>query len=102
MEDKREVGEAPLKGQDEVRQGVNGEVFPYWRREDLRGPIEGEVNGGEGYREMPGRVLGSKGGEGGERLWESGRGPVGVWGGAADSVGGEAPSVSAVGRDGGR
>jgi len=48
---------------------------------------------------MPGRVLGSKGGEGGERLWESGRGWLGIQGGAGDPEGGEAPSVSAVGSD---
>ena len=51
--DQKEVGEAPLKGPGEVRQGLNGEVFSYWLRGDLRGAIEGEVDGGEAYREMP-------------------------------------------------
>ena len=78
-------------------QGVNGEVFPYWRRGDPLVPIEGKVNGGEAYRKVPGRVLGPKRGEGRERLWESGRGRVGFWGGTGDSVGGKAPFVSTIG-----
>jgi len=76
-------------------------VFPYWRRGDLRAPAEGEVDGGEAHREVPGGVLGSEGGEGGEGLWESGRGQIGIGGGAGDSEGGQAPPVSAVGDNGG-
>jgi len=82
-------------------QGVNGEVFPYRWRGDLRAPAEGEVDGGEAYCEVPGRVLGPKGREGGEGLWESGRGQAGVRGGAGHPEGSEAPPVSAVGDDGG-
>jgi len=76
-------------------------VFPYRRRGDLPVPAKGEVNGGEAYCKMPGGVLGPKGGEGEEGLWESGRGRVGVWGGAGNSEGGEVSLVSAVGDDGG-
>ena len=50
---------------------------------------------------MPGGVLGPEGGEGGEGLWESGRGRVGVRGGAGNSEGSKAPPVSAVGDNGG-
>jgi len=82
-------------------QGVNGKVFPYWWRGDLRAPAKGEVDEGEVYSEVPGGVLGPEGGEGGEGLWESGRGRVGVRGGAGDSEGGKAPLVSAVGDNGG-
>jgi len=85
-----------------VCQGVNGKVLPYRRRGELRAPAQGEVNGGEAYCEVPGGILGSEGGEGGEGLWESGRGRVGVRGGAGDSEGGKAPLVSAVGDSGGR
>jgi len=49
-------------------QGVNGEVLPYQWRGDLHAPAEGEVDGGEAYCKVPGRVLGPKGGEGGEGL----------------------------------
>jgi len=76
-------------------------VFPYWRRGDLRAPAKGEVDGGETYCEMPGGIPGSEGGEGGEGLWDSGRGRVGIRGGAGDSEGGKAPLESAVGKDGG-
>ena len=76
-------------------------MFPYWRRGDFCAPIEGEVDRAEAYRGMPGRVLGSKGGEGRERLWEPGRGQVGIWWGAGNPEGGEASSLSAVGSDGG-
>jgi len=55
-----------------VCHGVDGEVFSYWRRGNLRLPIKGEVNRGEAFRKVPGRVLGLEGGEGGERLRESG------------------------------
>jgi len=84
-----------------VCQGVNRQVFSYWRRGDLRAPAEGEVNGGEAYSKVPGRVLGPEGGEGGERQRESGQGRVGVWGGAGDSEGGKVLFVSAVGHNGG-
>jgi len=84
-----------------VCNGVNAEVFPYWRRGDLRAPAEGEEYGGEAYREVPGGILCSEGGEGREGLWKSGRGRVGVRGGAGDSEGGKAPLVSAVGDNGG-
>jgi len=50
---------------------------------------------------VPGGVLGPEGGEGGEGLWESGRGRVGVRGGAGNSEGGKAPFVSAVEANGG-
>jgi len=82
-------------------QGVNGEVLPYPWRGDLRAPAEKEVDGGEAYREVPGTVLGPKGREGGEGLWESGRGRAGVRGGAGHPEGRKAPPVSAVGDDGG-
>jgi len=82
-------------------QGVNGEVVPYRWRRDLRAPAEGEVDRGEVYCGVPGRVLGPKGREGGEGLWESGRGRAGVQGGAGHPEGGKAPPVSAVGDDGG-
>jgi len=49
---------------------------------------------------VPGRVLGAEGGEGGERLGESGRGWIGVRGGAGNSEGGQAPCVSLVGNNG--
>jgi len=84
-----------------VCQGVNGKVFPYWWSGDLRAPAEGEVDRGEAYCEVSGGVLGSEGGEGGEGLWESGRGRVGVRGGAGNSQGGKASLVSAVGDDAG-
>ena len=45
-------------------QGVNGEMFSRWGRGDPRGPTEGEVDGGEAYRQVPGQVLDSEGGEG--------------------------------------
>ena len=82
-------------------QGVYREVFPYRRRGDLCAPVAGEVDGGEANSEVPGRVLGPEGGDGGEGLWESGRGRVGVQGGAGNSESGEASSVSAVGDNGG-
>ena len=64
-------------------------------------PTKGEVNRREGYREGPGGVLGPEGGEGGNGLWESGRGRVGVQGGAGNPEGGKAPPVPAVGDNGG-
>ena len=82
-------------------QGGDGEVFSYWPRENLRSQIEGEVKGGEAFRNVLGCVLGSGGGEGGDRLRDSGRGWVGVRGGADDSEGGQAPFVSAIGDNGG-
>jgi len=81
--------------------GVHREVFPYRWRGDLCVLAEGEVDGGEAYCQVPGRVLGPEGGEGGEGLWESGRGWVGVRGGAGNSESGEASSVLAVGGNGG-
>jgi len=84
-----------------VCQGIDREVFPYWWRGDVCAPTEGEVNGGEAHRKMPVGVLGSKGGEGGEGMFESGRGRVGVQRGAGDSEGGEAPFVPAIEDDGG-
>jgi len=95
------VRKALLQGQGEVCHGVDRHVFPYRWRGDLCAPAEGEVDRGEAYRKMPRGVLGSKGGEGGERWWESGRGRVGVRGGAGDSEGGKAPSVPAVRDNGG-
>jgi len=82
-------------------QGIHRKVFPYRWRGDLCAPAEGEVYGGEAHCQVPGRVLGPKGGEGGEGLWESGRGRVGVRGGAGNSEGGKASPVSAVGDNGG-
>jgi len=87
--------------QGEVCQLVKGKVLPYRWRGDLRAPAKREVNGGEAYCEVPGGILGSEGGEGREGLWESGRGRVGVRGGAGDSEGGKGPLVSAVGDNGG-
>jgi len=82
-------------------QGVYREVFSYRWRGALCAPVEGEVDGGEAYCQVPGRVVGPEGAEGGEGLWESGRGRVGVRGGAGNSESGEASSVSAVGDNGG-
>ena len=81
-------------------QGVHREVFPYRWRGDFCAPAEGEVDGGDAYRQLPRRVLGPEGGNGGEGLWESGRGRVGAWGGAGKSEGGEASPVSVVGDNG--
>jgi len=81
--------------------GVNREVFAYRRRRDPSAPVEGEIDGGEAFSQVAGRVLGPEGGEGGEGLCESGRGRVGVRGGAGNSESGEASSVSAVGDNGG-
>ena len=53
-------------------QGVHRKVFPYRWRGDLCAPAEGEGDGGETYSQVPGRVLGPEGGEGGEGL-------MGVW-----------------------
>jgi len=83
-----------------VCQGVNGEMVFRWGVGDPRAPAESEVDGGEAYRNVPGRVLGSEGGEGGEGQRESGRVWVGVGGGACDSEGRETPLVSAVGGNG--
>jgi len=55
-----------------VCQGVNGEMFSRWGVGDPRAPAEREVDGREAYRKVPGRVLGSEGGEGGEGRRESG------------------------------
>ena len=82
-------------------QGVNRKVFPYRWGGDLCAPVEGEVDGGAAYCQVPGRVLGPEGGQGGEGLWESGRGRIGARGGAGNSEGGEASPVSAVGDNGG-
>ena len=101
VQDKRKGHEALLQGQGEVCQGVDEAVFSYWWRGDPRAPIEREVDRGEDYGKGSGRILGPEGGEGGERLRESGRGRVGVWGGAGDREGGTAPHVFAVGSDGG-
>ena len=84
-----------------MHQGVHRKVFPYRSRGDLCAPVEGEVDGREAYRKVPGGVLGSEGREGGEGLWESGRGRVGIRGGEGDPEGGKAPCKSAVGDDGG-
>jgi len=53
-------------------QGVYRKVFSYRWRGDLCAPAEGEIDGGEAYCQVLGRVLGPQGGEGGEGLWESG------------------------------
>jgi len=82
-------------------QGVNRKGFPYWWRGDLCAPADGEGDGGEAYCEVPGRVLGAKGGEGGEGLWVSSRGRVGVRGGPANSEGVKVSPVSPVGDNGG-
>jgi len=66
VHDKREVCEACLQGQGEVAQGVNREVFSYRWRGDFRPRIKREVHRGEAFCEVPGRVLGSEGGQGGE------------------------------------
>jgi len=79
-----------------VGEGVDRKVFPQGWGRDLAAPIEGEVDGGEAFREVPGRVLGPKGGERGERWRESCRRRVRVWGGAGYPKGGQSPSVPAV------
>jgi len=61
-------------------QGIIGEVFPYRWSGDLCAPAEGEVDRGEAYCKVPGRVLGPKGGEGEGGLWESGRGRASIRG----------------------
>ena len=76
-------------------------MFSYWRRGDSRAPVEGEVDGGEASSEVPGGVLCSEGGEGGEGLWESSRGWIRARGGAGNPEGGQASPVPAVGGDGG-
>jgi len=76
-------------------------MFPYWQGGDFRAPVKGEVYGGEAYCEMPGGISGSEGGQGWERLWESGRGRVCVRGGTGDPEGGETSLLFAVGDDGG-
>jgi len=81
-------------------QGVHRKIFPYGWRGDLCAPAEGEVDGGQAYSQVAGGVVGPEGGEGGEGLWESGRGRVGTWGCAGNSEGGEASPVSAVGDNG--
>jgi len=47
-------------------QGVYREVFPYRWRGDLRASVKGEVDGGEAYCQVHGRILSPEGGEGGE------------------------------------
>ena len=70
--DEREMCEAYLQGQGEVCQGVNREVSSYRWRENFRPPVKGEVHRREALCEVPRRVLGPEGREGGEGLWESG------------------------------
>jgi len=94
-----EAGEAFLQGQGEVGEGVNRKVLPQWWGGGFRPPVKGEVDRGEAYCEVPGRVLGPGGGEGGEGLWESCRGRVGIRGGAGNPECGQAPPVPAVGYD---
>lgn len=62
----------------------------------------GDVDRDVAFAKVPGRVLGSVGGEGGRGGWEPGRGGVGVWVVAGNSEGVQAPSLSVVGDDGGR
>jgi len=83
-----------------VGEGVDREVLPHRWGRDLGAPIEGEVDGGEAFREVPGRVLGSEGGERGERWRESCRRLVRIWGGAGHPKGGQSSLVPA-GRDNG-
>jgi len=71
-----------------VGEGVDRKVSPLGGGGNLPSPVEGEVHGGEAYPEMSGRVLGPEGGEGGEGRWESGRGQVGIRGGAGNLQGG--------------
>jgi len=71
-------------------------MFPCGWGGYLGAPVEGEVDGGETSREMPGRVLGSEGGEGGKRGREPSRSWVRVWGGAGHHEGGQPSSVPAV------
>ena len=80
MQYEGEAGEAFLQGQGEVGEGINRKVFSQWWGEGFCPPVKREVDRGEGYREVPGRVQGSEGGEGGEGLWESCRGWVGIRG----------------------
>jgi len=88
VRDEGEPCEASLEGQGEVSQGVNGEVVSFWRRGSFRPPVKWEVDRGEAFHAVPGRVLGLEGREGGEGLWDSGCGWVGLRGGAGNSEGG--------------
>jgi len=80
-----------------VCEGVNREVFSQGRGGDLCQPVQGEVDRGEAFRMMSGRVLGPKGREGGEGRREPSRGRVRVWGGAGHPEGGQSSTVPAVG-----
>jgi len=71
-------------------------VFPHGWGGNLGAPVKGEVYGGEAPRKVSGRVVSSKGGEGGERWRESSRSWVGLWGGAGHPKGGQSSSVFAV------
>ena len=53
-------------------EGVDWELLSQGWGGNFRPPVEGEVNRGEAFRQVPGRVLGPEGGEGGEGLRESG------------------------------
>ena len=66
------VCEAYLQGQGQVGQGVDREVFPNWGRGDVWPPAEGEVDRGEAYHKVPGRILGPEGRVGGDGLREPG------------------------------
>ena len=64
--------EALLQRQDEVSQGVNWEVFSQRGGGAFPSPVKGEIHRGKALCEVPGRVLGPQGGEGGEGRPESG------------------------------
>jgi len=68
---------------------------------DFCPPVKKEIHKNKTPGEVPGQVLGPKGGEGREGGWEPGRAWVGFWGGAGDPEGGKAPPISAVGDNGG-
>ena len=67
---------------------------------DRGAPVQGEVVGGQPFREVPCGIKGSEGGERGERGGEPGGGRVVGGRGACDSEGGQSPSVTAIGVNG--
>ena len=92
-----EVDEAFTQWDCEVGQRVDRKVFAHGGGGNRGAPVQGEVVGGQSYREVPRRVKGSEGGEGGEGWGEPGSG--GVVGGrsARDPEGSQSSPVAAVG-----
>lgn len=91
-----------MQGEDEVCQGIDWEVFPQCGGGGFCLPVQGEVTRGEAFCEMPGRVLGSKDGGGEEGGRQASGWRVSRRGGTGDPAGRKAPSVPAVGGDGGK